>query len=236
MYIWVLTSSAHRCCLLIPRLYSVLKSSLNSDSTMGPAPYQTLGLTPWATQTEVRQRYKQLALLFHPDKNAGKNHELWVQYQLAYEAMMKRTNMTSPRPSAGESAERPFDTRPYTSSHPEAKRASPRPSPDLAKAKARAEKEKQRQEERRQYEQEQERVRKRKWKAQQTQNAMPRKPSDSFYEWYEREFYHSGDSPPQSPPPPAGSKKARPTPSTYSYGNPKPSWPDQAKGGAEWQY
>lgn len=51
-----------------------------------PNPYQVLGIAPDATQQEVKQAYRRLAMKFHPDHNPEKPEaeERFKQIQQAY--------------------------------------------------------------------------------------------------------------------------------------------------------
>ena len=57
-----------------------------------PDPYQVLGIAPDATQREVKQAYRGLAMRFHPDHNPGKPEvaERFKQIQQAYETLTGR--------------------------------------------------------------------------------------------------------------------------------------------------
>lgn len=50
--------------------------------------YQTLEVSPTATQTEIKQAYRRLAKLFHPDSNqALSNHDQIARLNVAYEVL-----------------------------------------------------------------------------------------------------------------------------------------------------
>lgn len=51
--------------------------------------YATLGIPPQATQAEVKQAYRQLVKLYHPDKNlnAAHSHDQIAQINAAYEVL-----------------------------------------------------------------------------------------------------------------------------------------------------
>lgn len=50
--------------------------------------YNTLNITPTATQAEIRQAYRRLVKLFHPDSNLETaNHEQIIQINAAYEVL-----------------------------------------------------------------------------------------------------------------------------------------------------
>lgn len=57
-----------------------------------PDPYEVLGISRDATQRQVKQAYRRLALKFHPDHNLGrpKAAERFKQVQVAYENLTAR--------------------------------------------------------------------------------------------------------------------------------------------------
>lgn len=57
-----------------------------------PDPYQALGIAPDATQREVKQAYRRLAMKFHPDHNpeTPEAEERFKQIQQAYEILTGR--------------------------------------------------------------------------------------------------------------------------------------------------
>ena len=57
-----------------------------------PDPYEVLGIAPDATQREVKQAYRGLAMKFHPDHNPEKLDavERFKQIQQAYETLTGR--------------------------------------------------------------------------------------------------------------------------------------------------
>ena len=60
--------------------------------TFNPDPYEVLGIAPDATQREVKQAYRGLAMKFHPDHNPEKLDaaERFKQIQQAYETLTGR--------------------------------------------------------------------------------------------------------------------------------------------------
>lgn len=55
---------------------------------MVPNHYDTLGLDPKATQAEIKQAYRRLVKLFHPDRNpAHRDHDQIAQINVAYEVL-----------------------------------------------------------------------------------------------------------------------------------------------------
>ena len=59
---------------------------------ISPDPYEVLGIAPDATQREVKQAYRYLAMKFHPDHNQGRPEaaERFKQIQQAYETLTGR--------------------------------------------------------------------------------------------------------------------------------------------------
>ncbi|MDR9404851.1 MAG: DnaJ domain-containing protein, partial [Halothece sp. Uz-M2-17] len=50
--------------------------------------YQTLGLTPEASQNEIKQAYRRLAKEYHPDRSTKNNsHEKIIAINAAYEVL-----------------------------------------------------------------------------------------------------------------------------------------------------
>ncbi len=47
-------------------------------------PYELLGLSPQSTNEEIKQRYRQLAIIWHPDKQGG-NEEAMKRLNKAYD-------------------------------------------------------------------------------------------------------------------------------------------------------
>ena len=60
---------------------------------ISPDPYEVLGIAPDATQREVKQAYRSLAMKFHPDHNKGRPEaaERFKQIQQAYETLTGRS-------------------------------------------------------------------------------------------------------------------------------------------------
>jgi len=55
---------------------------------MAPNHYDTLGIPPEASQAEIKQAYRRLVKLFHPDSNSGdSNHNQIAQINAAYEVL-----------------------------------------------------------------------------------------------------------------------------------------------------
>jgi len=52
-------------------------------------PYELLGLSPQATNEEIKRRYKQLAIIWHPDKQCG-NEEAMKRLNKAYDEIRQR--------------------------------------------------------------------------------------------------------------------------------------------------
>lgn len=55
-------------------------------------PYETLGLERGATEDEIKQAYRELALKYHPDHNEGgtqKTDRAFARVQVAYEQLIK---------------------------------------------------------------------------------------------------------------------------------------------------
>jgi curved DNA-binding protein CbpA len=67
-----------------------------------PDPYQVLRITPDATQREVKQAYRRLAMQFHPDHNPAKPEaaERFKQIQQAYEILTGRKKRGRSSPAA----------------------------------------------------------------------------------------------------------------------------------------
>ena len=67
-----------------------------------PDPYEVLGITPDATQREVKQAYRGLAMKFHPDHNPGRPEaaERFKKIQQAYETLSGRKKQVWISPAA----------------------------------------------------------------------------------------------------------------------------------------
>lgn len=67
-----------------------------------PNPYEVLGIARDATQREVKQAYRSLAMKFHPDHNPEKPEAeaRFKQIQQAYEALTGRKNPDKVSPAA----------------------------------------------------------------------------------------------------------------------------------------
>jgi hypothetical protein len=70
--------------------------------TTNPDPYEVLGIAPDATQREVKQAYRGLAMKFHPDHNPDDRDaaERFKQIQLAYETLTGCKNPGSISPAS----------------------------------------------------------------------------------------------------------------------------------------
>jgi len=64
----------------------------NPVQVFTPDPYEVLGISRDATQRQVKQAYRRLALKFHPDHNPGRPEaaERFKQVQVAYENLSAR--------------------------------------------------------------------------------------------------------------------------------------------------
>lgn len=56
--------------------------------------YNILGLPETASQNEVKRRYRQLVMKYHPDKNAGNEHK-FIQITEAYEVITGKKQLPS---------------------------------------------------------------------------------------------------------------------------------------------
>jgi len=67
-----------------------------------PDPYEVLGIRPDATQREVKQAYRRLAMKFHPDHNPEKPEAeaRFKQIQQAYETLSGRKKPGKISPAA----------------------------------------------------------------------------------------------------------------------------------------
>ena len=50
--------------------------------------YETLGLHESCTEQDVRSAYKKMALIHHPDRNFGKNTELFLRIKTAFDVLV----------------------------------------------------------------------------------------------------------------------------------------------------
>ncbi|ERT07797.1 dnaJ domain protein [Lyngbya aestuarii BL J] len=72
--------------------------------------YQTLEIKPTATQSEIKQAYRRLAKLFHPDSHhETANHERIIRINAAYEVL------SDPQRRQSYDQQRHTKSRPYTS-------------------------------------------------------------------------------------------------------------------------
>ena len=91
-----------------------------------------LGLSLDSTREELRKRYKALALIHHPDKHEGSNQEVWVQYQLAYEAVLAGLGHNQQRSGLGHDQQKSKFFDPDSDPEPTTTYASswqPKPTP-----------------------------------------------------------------------------------------------------------
>lgn len=51
--------------------------------------YDILGINPGASKEEMKKRFRELALKYHPDKKPYGNSEKFIQIQTAYEELLK---------------------------------------------------------------------------------------------------------------------------------------------------
>lgn len=62
--------------------------------------YKLLGLDRLATVEEIKAAYRALAMIYHPDRNIGKEEEAEIKFKeihAAYEILMERRNMFTPK-------------------------------------------------------------------------------------------------------------------------------------------
>jgi len=64
-------------------------------ATTGYNPYQVLGVTPSSSLAEVKKRYRELSLKYHPDVQDSGNAEKFRQVQEAFELIRARGNFTN---------------------------------------------------------------------------------------------------------------------------------------------
>jgi len=70
--------------------------TLEDDPSPRPSPdadYRLFDLPPGATVDEIHQRYRELALDFHPDRDG--DHELMQEINLAYQRLLARAGEES---------------------------------------------------------------------------------------------------------------------------------------------
>jgi DnaJ-class molecular chaperone len=61
--------------------------------------YRLLGVDRFATIEEIKNAYKKLAMIYHPDRNIGKEEEAEAKFKeirAAYDVLMERRNMFTP--------------------------------------------------------------------------------------------------------------------------------------------
>ena len=83
-------------------------------------PYQVLGVSPTASDDEVKKAYRTLAKRYHPDVNVGKPdaaaaEKKFVEVQQAYEEIMHRRQGGGARPGSGYNGggQNPYGQNPY---------------------------------------------------------------------------------------------------------------------------
>jgi curved DNA-binding protein CbpA len=83
-----------------------------------PDPYQVLGIARDATQREVKQAYRKLAMKFHPDHNpVNPDAEArFRQIQQAYETLSNRRKQGQISPAAF--CQRNYTPSPFKNEHP----------------------------------------------------------------------------------------------------------------------
>jgi hypothetical protein len=103
-----------------------------------PTSYEILGVKPTSSLAEVKSRYKELALKYHPDKNHGKEEEAhrdFIHIKEAYDKILKRfehqarTEKASPTKSSPRK-EKPKHSGRNESPEPNTNRPPPPPPPN----------------------------------------------------------------------------------------------------------
>jgi curved DNA-binding protein CbpA len=77
--------------LCLITLFSMVKSEYDFYDDVVNNPYRELRLPPWSTMSQIKQRYKELVKIYHPDKTKNRNaHDKFLAIQQAYERIKNR--------------------------------------------------------------------------------------------------------------------------------------------------